>query len=61
MYEIIATDDFINTIMELSLKHMHVLTSSFVSVRKIPNKEIKQDKSSFLQDLLEQIKNQELE
>lgn len=61
MYEIIATDDFINTVMELSLKHMHVLTNSFISVRKIPNQEIEKNKSSFLQDLLDQIKNQELE
>lgn len=61
MYEIIATDDFIDVISDLSLRHIHVLTNSFISVKKIENKQIEKDKSSFLDDLLEQIKNQERE
>lgn len=61
MYEIIATDDFIDIISDLSLRHIHVLTNSFISVKKIENKQIEKDKSSFLDDLLEQIKNQEKE
>lgn len=62
MYLIKATDDFINVITDLSLRHLHVLTNSFVSVQKIEDKEDDtDDKSSFLDDLLEQIKNQERE
>lgn len=61
LYEIIATDDFIDIIKDLSLKHIGVLTSSFMSVKKIDNEQIEKDKHSFMGDLLEQIKNQELE
>lgn len=59
MYRIIATDDFVDVIRDLSLKHLNVLTNSFISIERIKNvKNLKQD---FLEDLLEQMRNQELE
>ena len=62
MYLIKATDDFMNVLMDLSLRHIHVLTNSFTSVKKIEDdNDFENDKSSFLDDLLEQIKNQERE
>lgn len=61
MYQIIATDDFIDIIKDLSLKHISVLTKSFISVKKFDDEQIEKDKHSFMGDLLEQIKNQELE
>ncbi len=61
MYQIITTDDFIDIIKDLSLRHINVLTKSFVSVKKIPDAEIEQGEFRFMNDLMEQIKNQELE
>lgn len=61
MYLIKATDDFIETISGLPLKTLHALTFSFISVKKIESDLFEDDKSSFLDDLLEQIKNQEKE
>ena len=61
LYQIIATDDFIDVIKDLSLRHISVLTNSFISVKKIDNAQIEKDKYTFMNDLLEQIKNQELE
>ena len=59
MYRIIATDDFVDVIRDLSLKHLNVLTNSFISIERIENvKNLKQD---FLEDLMEQMHNQELE
>ena len=60
MYKIIATDDFMEVIKELSLKHINVLTNSFLSVERIDDKN-KDCESSFISDLIEQVKNQELE
>lgn len=59
MYSIIATNDFVDLIKDLPLKCTAVLTSSFVSIRKVD--EINDSKNTFIGDLLEQIKNQELE
>ena len=62
MYIIKAKDDFINVISNLSLKDAHTLTNSIISAKRVSNEENKNDsKSSFLEDLLEQIKNQERE
>ena len=61
MYQIIATDDFIDIIKDLSLRHVNVLTKSFISVKKIDNAEMEDGKYSFMNDLFEQMKNQELE
>lgn len=61
MYLIKATDDFISAMSNLPLKVLHELTLSFISVKKIESELFEDDKSSFLNDLLEQIKNQEKE
>ncbi|MBO7695456.1 MAG: hypothetical protein J6T10_22755 [Methanobrevibacter sp.] len=61
MFKIIATEDFINMMLNMSIKHMSVLMKSFVSVEKIPDGEIINKDNSFLYDLLEQMKNQEIE
>ena len=61
LYQIIATDDFINVIKDLPLRHISVITNSFVSVKKIDNAEMEDGNYTFMNDLLEQIKNQELE
>lgn len=62
MYLIKAKDNFINIISDLSLKDAHTLTNSIISAKKIPNEQNKNDdKTSFLDDLLETIKNQEKE
>lgn len=58
MYEVIVTEDFINIIKEISLRHVSALTNSFISIRKIDDKELD---NTFMEDLLEQIKNQEKE
>lgn len=59
MYRIIATDDFVDVIRDLSLKHLSVLTNSFISIERVSD--IKGLKDDFLESLLEQMKNQELE
>lgn len=61
MYYIEATDDFMKAILNLPLKTIHELANSFVSVKKLDEDLFSGDKSSFLEDLLEQIKNQEKE
>ena len=62
MYEIIATDDFVNVIREMPLRHISVLTDSFVSIKKLDDEEqTTRNKDGFILDLLEQIRNQELE
>lgn len=60
MYQIIATDDFVDVIKELSLKHINVLTKSFISIERVSKNDIKY-KDDFMESLLNQIKNQELE
>lgn len=63
MYEIIATDEFVNVICELPLKYIGVLTNSFTSIKKLNEKdyEMSGDKSLFMLDLLEQMRNQEID
>lgn len=61
MYKVIVTEDFINMIKELPLRHINVLTKSFVSIEKINNENVALEDNAFMIDLLEQIKNQELE
>lgn len=58
MYKIIATDDFINVMKDVSINYLSVLSSSFISISKI--EDVKSD-GTFISDLLEQIKNQEVE
>lgn len=58
MYSILATDDFVGLIKELPLRCTAALTNSFLSIKKV--EEVKEE-NTFINDLLEQIKNQELE
>ncbi|MBR3645978.1 MAG: hypothetical protein IKN54_06130 [Lachnospiraceae bacterium] len=57
MYEIIATRDFVDLLKKLPIEYAHILTRSFMSIKEIPYKA----DNTFLVDLLEQIKNQEVE
>lgn len=57
MYEVIVTDDFVNLIKDIPVKNMNLITKSFMSIKKI--EDVKDN--TFITDLLEQIKNQELE
>ena len=61
MYQIIATDDFVSVVKDLPLAHLNVLTQSFISIKKIDDAQIEGNKFTFLNDLFEQIRNQELE
>ena len=61
MYRIIATQDFMDLLEELPIKYLAVLTSSFVKVEKCEEFNLEGDSNSFINDLLEQIKNGELE
>lgn len=62
MYLIKAKDNFIQALSDLPIKDAHMLTSSIISAKKIPNELSEEDnKSNFLEDLLETIKNQEKE
>lgn len=57
MYEIVVTEDFINLIKDIPFRYFNILTNSFVSIKKIDSCK----ENTFLSDLLEQIKNQEIE
>ena len=61
MYYIEATDNFMESIIKLPLKTIHELSNCFISVKKLDEDLFNGDKSSFLDDLLEQIRNQEKE
>lgn len=63
MYKIIATQEFIDMLKELSIRHLSAITKSFVSIEKCePEEEQKISFSgSFMEDLMEQLRNQELE
>lgn len=61
MYVIKATDDFMESILKLPLKTIHELSNCFTSVKKVQEDLFEDDKTSFLDDLLEQIRNQEKE
>lgn len=61
MYEVIVTEDFINVIKDLPLRYVGVLTNSFLSIKKIDTEKVALQDNAFMIDLLEQIKNQELE
>ena len=59
MYEIIATEEFVNMLKEVPLKYVAFLNRSFIRVRKIEDTNITTD--GFMEDLMEQIRNKELE
>lgn len=61
MYKIIATQEFMDLLKELPIRYFHVLTKSFVSVEKYDGDTLALKENTFLRDMLEQIKSQELE
>lgn len=52
MYEIIASEDFIELLKQLPIKYTHVLTRSFINIRKLPETPME---NTFIDDLLEQV------
>ena len=60
-YQIVATKDFIDVIEDLPLKYISVLSKSFVSIKKIPDNLLNTKEYNFMDDLLDQIKNKEME
>lgn len=63
MYQVIVTEDFINMLYEIPLRHLSVLARSFVSIKKIDAKEenVALHNDVSILEMLEQIRNQELE
>lgn len=62
MYQIVATNDFVELLKDLPLKYISVLVDSFVSIKKIDSHDaLKSKEYSFIDDLLNQIKNQEID
>lgn len=61
MYRIIATQDFMDLLDELPIKYLSILTSSFVKIEKCEEVNLEDENNSFINDLLEQIRNGELE
>ena len=61
MYRIIATQDFMSLLEELPIKYLSVLTNSFIRVEKCEEISFENEYNSFINDLLEQIRNVELE
>ena len=64
MYNITATQDFMDLLGELPVKYLAILSASFVKIEKVqePNiNTIKCEENTFIEDLLAQIRNGELE
>lgn len=61
MYRIIATQDFMDLLEELPIKYLSILTSSFVKIEKCEEVNLEDKNNNFINDLLEQIRNGELE
>lgn len=62
MYKIIATEDFINMLRDMPLKYLSLLTHSFVSISKVENEQTSTMlNKSCVEELLEQLRNCELE
>ena len=61
MYRIIATQDFMDLLEELPIKYLSILTSSFVKIEKCEEVNLEDENNNFINDLLEQIRNGELE
>ena len=61
MYWIIATQDFMDLLEELPIKYLSILTSSFVKIEKCEEVNLEDENNNFINDLLEQIRNGELE
>lgn len=60
MYKIIVTDDFINLLKDLPIRYLSLITKSFIYIGLEEDDSI-QCNNNFIDDLLEQIRNQELE
>lgn len=61
MYRIVATQDFMDLLEELPIKYLSILTSSFVKIEKCEEVNLEDKNNNFINDLLEQIRNGELE
>ena len=61
MYRIIATQDFMDLLEELPIKYLAVLTNSFVKIEKCEEVNLENENNSFINDVLEPIRNGELE
>ena len=61
MYRIIANDDFVQVLGDIPVRHLSVLSKSFISMQKCEENTLNNESNSFIVDLLEQLKNNELE
>ena len=63
MYQVIVTEDFINMLYEIPLRHLSVLARSFISIEKVDvaREDIVPHDGTCIIDMLEQMRNQELE
>lgn len=61
-YQIIATKDFIDVMKDIPLKYISIFCNSFISIRKLSDENsLNTEEYNFLSDLLEQMKNHEIE
>lgn len=58
MFKVIVKDEFVDLLMDLPIKYLGIITDSFLSISQVD--EIDED-VDFIKDLMEQMKNQELE
>lgn len=61
MYRVIANDDFVQVLGDMPVRHLSVLSKSFVSIEKCEDNSLHNEENSFIVDLLEQLRNTELE
>lgn len=63
MYRVIVTEDFIDMLYEIPLRHLSVLAHSFVSIEKvdITEENAVPRNGATIMEMLEQVRNQELE
>lgn len=61
MYKITANDDFVQVLGDIPVRHLSVLSKSFIGIQKCEENTLNNESNSFIVDLLEQLKNNELE
>lgn len=61
MYRIIATQDFMDLLEEIPIRYLSLLTSSFISIEKCDENTHSEEGNTFIDDLLSQLRNGELE
>lgn len=61
MYRVLASDDFVQVLGDMPVKHLSVLSKSFMSIEKCEENTLNNESNSFIVDLLEQLRNNELE